>query len=164
MSNIGLERCIEKHGGRIIRTGVGDRYVVDEMRRGGFNLGGEQSGHLVFLDFMTTGDGVVGALQVLAAMLRDGKPISELSQVMERFPQVLVNIKVAEKKPLEELSDVKAKIAAAEEKLGDEGRILVRYSGTERKARVMVEGPDEGLIKPMADEIAQALLTACGEG
>ncbi|PID38244.1 MAG: phosphoglucosamine mutase [Proteobacteria bacterium] len=164
MSNIGLERCIAAHGGRVIRTGVGDRYVVDEMRRGGFNLGGEQSGHLIFLDFMTTGDGVVGGLQVLAAMLRENKPISELSQVMTRFPQVLVNVKVAEKKPLEELSDVKALIASAEEKLGDEGRVLVRYSGTERKARVMVEGPDEGMIKPMADEISMALEKACGAG
>ncbi len=164
MSNLGLERCITSHGGKLLRTDVGDRYVVEAMRRGGYNLGGEQSGHLIFLDFMTTGDGVVGALQVLAAMLRDGKPVSELAQVMTRYPQVLVNVKVPEKKPLEDLPEVRRLIASAEATLGDEGRILVRYSGTERKARVMVEGPDEATIAPMANEIALTLQKACGEG
>lgn len=162
MSNIGLERCIHGHGGKLVRTAVGDRYVVDEMRRGGFNLGGEQSGHLVFLDYMTTGDGVVGALQVLAAMLRDDKPVSELAKVMDRYPQVLVNTLVAEKKPIEELPTVMKLIAAAEERLAGEGRVLVRYSGTERKARVMVEGTDEAVIKAIADEIVEALKQACG--
>jgi phosphoglucosamine mutase len=161
MSNLGLERCITEHGGTLIRTAVGDRYVVDEMRKGGYNLGGEQSGHLVFLDYMTTGDGVVGALQVLSAILRAGKPLSELANVMHRYPQVLVNTKVDEKKPLTELNEVQRLIKAAETRLEGEGRILVRYSGTERKARVMVEGPDEATIRPIAEEIAAELKKAC---
>ena len=132
------------------------------MRAGGYNLGGEQSGHLVFLDHATTGDGVCGGLQVLAAMLQEKKPISELSKVMTRYPQVLVNIKVLEKKPLAELEKVQQVIRDAESKLGNEGRTLVRYSGTEKKARVMVEGADEGLIKSLADDIAGALAEACG--
>lgn len=163
MSNIGLERCLSAHGGKLVRTQVGDRYVVDEMRKNGYNLGGEQSGHLVFLDFMTTGDGVVGALQVMAAMLRDKKPVSELASVMTRYPQVLVNVKVDEKKDLAGLADVQTLIRQAEEKLGDDGRILVRYSGTELKARVMIEGTDKAAIGPMADEIAEKLQKACSK-
>jgi phosphoglucosamine mutase len=161
MSNLGLERCIEGQGGKLVRTAVGDRYVVDEMRRSGLNMGGEQSGHLVFLDYMTTGDGVVGALQVLSAMVRDGKPVSELASVMTRYPQVLVNIKVRERRPLAELPTVQKLIRAAEEKLARDGRVLVRYSGTEPKARVMVEGPDQTVIKGLADEIAAELQRAC---
>jgi len=163
MSNLGLERCITAAGGKVLRTAVGDRYVVEEMRGGGYNVGGEQSGHLIFLDYMTTGDGVVGALRLLAAMVREGKPISELARVMMRYPQVLVNVKVEEKRPLETLETVNALIRQAEEKLGDEGRVLVRYSGTEAKARVMVEGPAEDVIKPLAEEIGAELQRACGE-
>ncbi len=162
MSNIGLERCITAAGGKLVRTPVGDRYVVDEMRRGGYNLGGEQSGHLIFLDHVTTGDGIVGALQVLAAMAREEKPLSELAQVMTRLPQVLVNVKVAQKRPLEDLPTVTKAIGEAEAALGEDGRVLVRYSGTEAKARVMVEGPDEGQIKRFADAIAGELQRACG--
>jgi len=161
MSNLGLERCITSAGGKIVRTAVGDRYVVEEMRRGGYNVGGEQSGHLVFLDYMTTGDGVVGALRILSAMVREGKPVSELAQVMMRYPQVLVNVKVAERRPLEQLESVTALIRQAETKLGSEGRVLVRYSGTEPKARVMVEGPSEDVIRTLADEIAAELQRAC---
>jgi phosphoglucosamine mutase len=161
MSNLGLERCIEAAGGKLVRTAVGDRYVVDEMRRGGYNLGGEQSGHLVFLDYATTGDGVLAALQVLATMVRTEKPVSELAGVMTRYPQVLVNIQVAEKRPLEQLPEVQRAIAALEQKLAGEGRVLVRYSGTEAKARVMVEGPDSQTIKAAADEIAGVLRDAC---
>jgi phosphoglucosamine mutase len=161
MSNLGLERCVEAHGGKVVRTAVGDRYVVDEMRRSGLNMGGEQSGHLIFLDYMTTGDGVVGALQVLAAMVRDGRPVSELASVMTRYPQVLVNIKVKEKRPLAELPAVQRMIGDAEAKLGRDGRVLVRYSGTEPKVRVMVEGPSHDAIKSIADEIASALEHAC---
>ncbi len=130
-------------GGKLARVQVGDRYVVEEMRANGYNFGGEQSGHLVFLDHMTTGDGVLGALQVLAVMLESGKPLSELRRVMTRYPQVLVNFKVKEKRPLGELATVNALIARVEQTLGTDGRVLVRYSGTEHKARVMVEGPDE---------------------
>jgi phosphoglucosamine mutase len=162
MSNLGLERSLRELGGRIERVQVGDRYVVESMRANGYNFGGEQSGHLVFLDHMTTGDGVLGALQVLAVMLESGKPLSELRRVMTRYPQVLVNLKVKEKKPLGELADVSAAIAKVEKVLGADGRVLVRYSGTEAKARVMVEGPDEAIIKAYADEIARAIELACG--
>jgi phosphoglucosamine mutase len=163
MSNLGLERCITAAGGKVLRTAVGDRYVVEEMRRGGYNVGGEQSGHLIFLDYMTTGDGVVGALRILSAMVREGRPVSELAQVMMRYPQVLVNVKVQQKRPIEELASVKQLIEGAEQKLGTEGRVLVRYSGTEPKARVMVEGPTHDLIKGIADEIAAELVRACAQ-
>lgn len=161
MSNLGLERAIRAAGGKVVRTAVGDRYVVEEMRRGGYNLGGEQSGHLVFRDHATTGDGIVAALKVLAVMVREGRPLSELAAVMTRTPQVLVNVKVDRKRPLDELPAVQSLIRAAEADLGDDGRILVRYSGTEAKARVMIEGPDEGSIRVQAEAIAAALVSAC---
>jgi phosphoglucosamine mutase len=162
MSNIGLERSMSEVGGRIVRAQVGDRYVVEEMRTNGYNFGGEQSGHLVFLDHMTTGDGILAALQVLAVMLETGRPLSELRKVMTRYPQVLVNLKVREKKPLEGLQEVGKLIHQIEQTLGGEGRVLVRYSGTEPKVRVMVEGQDQGIIQGYADEIARALELACG--
>jgi phosphoglucosamine mutase len=161
MSNLGLERSMREVGGRVVRTQVGDRYVVDEMRRSGYNLGGEQSGHLVFLDHATTGDGIVAALRVLAIMVREGRPLSELATVMTRTPQVLVNTAVEKKVPLEELPDVQRLIANVERELGEDGRVLVRYSGTESKARVMIEGLDESRIKSWADEIAGVLAKAC---
>jgi phosphoglucosamine mutase len=162
MSNIGLERSVSEVGGRLVRAQVGDRYVVEEMRTHGYNFGGEQSGHLVFLDHMTTGDGILAALQVLAVMLESGRPLSELRRVMTRYPQVLVNLKVREKKPLDGLPEVGRLITKIERVLGEEGRVLVRYSGTEAKARVMVEGPDQRQIQGYADEIAKALERACG--
>jgi phosphoglucosamine mutase len=161
MSNIGLERALRPLGGRLVRTQVGDRYVVEEMRRGGYNLGGEQSGHIVFHDHATTGDGIIAALRVLAIMAREGKPLSELAHVMTRTPQVLVNTAVERKVPIDELADVQRVIAQVERELGDDGRVLVRYSGTESKARVMIEGVDEARIKAWADEIASALARAC---
>src|SRR5262249_52873411 len=123
MSNLGLERALEAAGGRLVRTQVGDRYVVEEMRRAGYNFGGEQSGHLIFLDHMTTGDGMVAALQVLSLMLEEGKPLSYLASGMTRYPQVLVNIKVREKRPLDSLSDVVALIERIERMLGNDGRV-----------------------------------------
>jgi phosphoglucosamine mutase len=161
MSNIGLERAIIDAGGKLVRTAVGDRYVVEEMRREGYNLGGEQSGHLIFLDHMTTGDGVVAALAVLAIMIQEQKPLSQLAKCMTRSPQVLVNLKVKEKRPLDALPEVQELIRRLEGELGREGRILVRYSGTESKVRVMVEGPDERRIESYAQEIASALGRAC---
>jgi phosphoglucosamine mutase len=161
MSNLGLERSLAQVGAKLVRTQVGDRYVVEEMRRAGYNFGGEQSGHLVFLDYMTTGDGMVAALQALAAMVEEGRPLSELCAGMTRYPQVLVNVKVREKKPLEALGGVAALISRVEQTLGEEGRVLVRYSGTEPKARVMVEGPDAQAIQGYADDIARALEQAC---
>ena len=161
MSNLGLERALRSIGGRVVRTQVGDRYVVEEMRKNGYNLGGEQSGHLVFLDHATTGDGIVAALRVLAIMVREGRPLSELAQVMTRTPQVLINTAVEKKVPLEQLPDVQRIIADIERQLGEDGRVLVRYSGTESKARVMIEGMDEGRIRSWAEEIAGALARSC---
>jgi phosphoglucosamine mutase len=161
MSNLGLERAVRGIGGRVVRTQVGDRYVVEEMRKHGYNFGGEQSGHLVFLDHATTGDGIVAALRVLAVMVKEGRPLSELAKVMERTPQVLLNLAVDRKIPLDELPDVQRIIADVERQLGDDGRVLVRYSGTESKARVMIEGMDESRIQGWADEIAGVLARAC---
>jgi phosphoglucosamine mutase len=161
MSNLGLERAIKGAGGTVVRTQVGDRYVVEEMRKHGYNLGGEQSGHLVFLDHATTGDGIVAALRVLAVMVREGRPLSELARVMTRTPQVLINIKVATKRPIDQLPEVAQLIGAVERELGDDGRVLVRYSGTEAKARVMIEGMDEAVIQRHATAIAEALERAC---
>ncbi len=161
MSNIGLEVAIKSAGGKLVRTQVGDRYVVEEMRKNGYNLGGEQSGHLVFLDHATTGDGIVAALSVLAIMAREGKPLSELAKVMTRTPQVLINTAVEKKVPLDQLPDVTAMIADIEKKLGDEGRVLVRYSGTESKVRVMIEGMDQAAIQGWAEEITAALTKSC---
>jgi phosphoglucosamine mutase len=157
MSNLGLEHALSRAGIRLERTAVGDRYVVQRMREGGFNFGGEQSGHLVFLDHATTGDGLVAALQVLNVMQGRQRPLSELAQVMQRLPQVLVNLKVPEKRPLATLPLASAAMAAVEAKLGKDGRILVRYSGTEAKIRVMIEGPDEAMIGEFAQEVVAAI-------
>jgi phosphoglucosamine mutase len=160
MSNLGLERALASKGGKLLRTAVGDRYVVEAMRDKGYMLGGEQSGHLVFLDQSTTGDGVLAALRVLAVMVEEGRPLSELGRTMTRYPQVLLNFEVAEKRPIDQLPTVQKAIAVAEATMGAEGRVLVRYSGTERKARVMVEGQDEHSIRGHAETIAEALKRA----
>jgi phosphoglucosamine mutase len=160
MSNLGLDLALRRAGGRVVRTQVGDRYVVEEMLRGGYNFGGEQSGHMVFLDYNTTGDGILSALQLLAILRRQARPLSELAAVMERVPQVLVNVRVARKVPLGELPEVSASVRRIETALGEEGRLLVRYSGTENLVRVMVEGPDEGRIRGFADELAAQLEAA----
>lgn len=160
MSNIGLERSLREAGGRVVRTQVGDRYVVEEMRRAGYNFGGEQSGHLIFLDHVTTGDGVCAALNLLAVMLREGQPLSSLARCFAPVPQRLVNVAVQQKRPLEELREVQRAIAAVEQALGQEGRVFVRYSGTENKVRVLVEGPDEKAIVAHADLVADQLRRA----
>jgi phosphoglucosamine mutase len=157
MSNLGLERALAARGGKLLRTAVGDRYVVEAMREHKLCFGGEQSGHIIFLDHSTTGDGLLAALQVLTIMVQEGKPLSELARTMTRYPQVLLNFKVAQKLPLAELPKVQAAIAQAEIALGTDGRVVVRYSGTEPKARVMIEGTDEALIKSHADEIARVM-------
>jgi len=157
MSNLGFEKYLKAHGIKLIRTKVGDRYVVEEMRRGGYTLGGEQSGHIVFLDHTTTGDGILTALKLLAILKLNEKPASEVLHPFERMPQVLKNVKVKVKKPLEEIEGLKEKIELIEKKLGDKGRILVRPSGTEPKYRVMVEGEDESLIEELAGEIADCI-------
>jgi phosphoglucosamine mutase len=156
MSNMGLERALSAAGAKLRRTQVGDRYVVEEMRKDGLSFGGEQSGHLVFAEHATTGDGMVAALQVLAIMLREERPLSELSRGMERVPQVLESIRLATRRPLEEMVELTRRIADAEARLGGDGRVLVRWSGTEPKLRLMLEGPDPDALKTMADEMAEA--------
>jgi len=157
MSNLGLERALGAQGIAFVRTGVGDRYVVEAMRKGGFNLGGEQSGHLIFLDHASTGDGLIAALQVLALVIRTGRPLSELARdAMERVPQVLESVILAARRPLEEMASLQRLIAQVEAALGRDGRVLVRWSGTEPKLRVMVEGPDEGRIGTIARDLVAA--------
>jgi len=164
MSNLGLERALDAQGIALVRTPVGDRYVVEAMRRGGFNLGGEQSGHLVFLDHSSTGDGLIAALQVLALTIRTGKPLSELArEAMERVPQVLESVTLAARKPLEEMATLQALIGRAKAALGGEGRVLVRWSGTEPKLRVMVEGPDEDRIRTIARDLVAAARSDVGQ-
>lgn len=162
MSNMGLERALRPSGIMVERTAVGDRYVVERMRSGGFNFGGEQSGHLIFLDHATTGDGLVAALQVLNGMLSRDKPLSELAHVMERYPQVLINGRVQSKPPIDTLPTVQASMRDARAKLGEDGRVVVRYSGTEPKVRVMLEGLDEDLIEKLAQQILEAFGTDVG--
>lgn len=164
MSNLGLEKALGELGLDLVRTQVGDRYVVEEMRRGGYNLGGEQSGHMVFLDHNTTGDGLLTGLQMLAIMRRKGRALSEVVAGFERFPQVLVNVPVADKRPLEELPDFAKDLEKVEAELGTRGRVLIRYSGTERKARVMVEGEDEARVRQLANDLAESLRRALAEG
>jgi phosphoglucosamine mutase len=163
MSNLGLERAVQRVGGKVVRTAVGDRYVVEEMRNGGYNFGGEQSGHLVFLEHASTGDGIVAALQVLAMMIDERRPLSELAaEVMERVPQVLENVTLRERRPLEDMPALSALSSKIEKALGQDGRLLVRWSGTEPKLRIMVEGEDEAKIAAFAKELAAAAATDIG--
>jgi len=162
MSNLGLEKALEELGVGLLRTQVGDRYVVDAMREGGFNLGGEQSGHVIFLDHNTSGDGLITALQVLAVMRRKGCKLSELTTDFVRYPQILVNVPVSEKKSIEDLPEFSRLVEKIEAALNDRGRVLIRYSGTEPLARIMVEGDDEKQIREYANELAEALRRALG--
>ena len=162
MSNMGLDVAMENIGGNIVKTAVGDRYVVEEMVKNNYNLGGEKSGHLLFLDHNTTGDGIVSALQVLAIMLRQDRKLSELAQIMNTYPQVLLNVRVKKKREIAEFPQVAGTIKSVEEKLGNRGRVLVRFSGTEPLLRVMLEGEDEKEISIMAEEIADCAKSALG--
>jgi phosphoglucosamine mutase len=162
MSNLALDKKLHHLGGTVVRTQVGDRYVVEEMRRGAYNLGGEQSGHLIYLDHATTGDGMLAALKLLSVMRSNGVRLSELKHQLELFPQARVNVKVSKRCPLDELPEVQSAIARVEERLGADGRILVRFSGTEPKARVLVEGPDANDVRRMASEIASEIVRALG--
>jgi phosphoglucosamine mutase len=163
MSNFGLDECLQAEGGKVIRTAVGDRYVVEAMRAGNFSIGGEQSGHLIFRDHGTTGDGLLAALQVLRVMTESGKPLSELRRVLKKYPQAQRNLRVKAKPPLDTLPDVAHLIAATEATLAGKGRVLLRYSGTEPKVRLLIEGPDEAIINAAADAITSALIVAIGE-
>ncbi len=160
MSNLGLERFLEAQGLRLERTAVGDRYVVERMRAGGYNLGGEQSGHIVMTDYATTGDGLAAALQFLAEMARSGQKASELARQFETVPQLLKNVRyTAGAQPLED-ARVKAVIAASEQRINGKGRILIRKSGTEPLIRVMAECVDAGLLTEVVDEIASTVAAA----
>lgn len=158
MSNMGLQIAMEKMGGMMVRTGVGDRYVVECMRKEGYSFGGEQSGHLIFLDHITTGDGILAALQLLAIMKKRGKPLSELSGIMESFPQVLKNIRTSKRIEIKEIPRLAEAIQQHEETLAKTGRILVRASGTEPVIRVMVEGQDKTVIEKVAGELCDVIM------
>jgi phosphoglucosamine mutase len=160
MSNMGLDIAMDRVGAKVVRTKVGDRYVMEEMLKGDFNLGGEQSGHLIFRDSATTGDGILAALHMLEIMIEEGKKVSELKKCLERLPQVLKNVHVKEKIPLEKLPALQESIQKKEQKLGKGGRILFRYSGTESVVRIMVEGPSIDLIDKLADELCAETQTA----
>ena len=162
MSNMGLEKHLASHGLDLLRTNVGDRYVLERMRRDGFNVGGEQSGHIILSDHSTTGDGLVAALQVLAALVGSGKPASEMLHLFDPFPQVLKNVRVAGASPEVILAEdaVKAAIAGGDERLNGSGRVLIRKSGTEPLIRVMAEGEDEDLVALVVDDIVAAITSA----
>jgi phosphoglucosamine mutase len=163
MSNAGLEAAIKSAGGKIIRTAVGDRNVIDEMLKHGFRFGGEQSGHLIFRDFGTTGDGLVAALQVLRIMKAKDTPLSKLAKCWTRFPQLVTNVKVREKKPFEQLDGVTKLVAGAEKELKSAGgRVLLRYSGTEPKARLLLEGRDAKVLEKWSQKICGAIQKQIG--
>lgn len=163
MSNIGLELAMNNIGGKLVRTAVGDRYVVENMRANKYNFGGEQSGHLIFLDHSTTGDGILAALQLMAIMIKQNKPVSKLAKIMEAFPQVLKNVRTSKKLDLDLVPNFQSSVQAMEKKLGKDGRILVRLSGTEPVVRVMLEGKDHSTIVTMADELCDILRKADGQ-
>lgn len=157
MSNFGLEKKMQENGISLIKTGVGDKYVVEEMRKNGFNLGGEQSGHIIFLDHSTTGDGCIAALSLLAVMKQTGRTMSDLNNVFEDVPQVLINCRVKKRMELESIPGYESLIGKIEKELKNEGRVFVRFSGTEPVIRVLVEGRDKMAISQYAQEIAQFL-------
>jgi len=157
MSNLGFYQALETHGMRSDKTDVGDRYVMEEMRRGGFNLGGEQSGHIIFLDYNTTGDGMLSAIQLVNVMKETGKPLSELADEMTVFPQVLKNVKVIDRQKALNNPEILEKIEAVEQEMGEAGRVLVRPSGTEPLVRVMVEAPTEEECEKYADQVVKVI-------
>ncbi|WP_281884134.1 phosphoglucosamine mutase [Paenibacillus sp. YYML68] len=157
MSNIGFFKGIEAVGMKAAKTAVGDRYVMEEMRKGGYNLGGEQSGHVILLDYNTTGDGILTALLLVDTLVQAGKPLSELKTIMRKFPQKLVNVRVGDKSKLKGNAAVEAEIAKVEALLGDNGRVLVRPSGTESLIRVMAEGPDKEQVEAYVQQIADVI-------
>ena len=157
MSNIGLEIALGRHSIRLVRTPVGDKYVMEEMHRGGFVLGGEQSGHVILSEHLPTGDGVATALAVLRVMAETGRELADLASELVTFPQTLVNVRVKDKTPVAEVPDIQAAIDRVEAALGNRGRVLVRYSGTEPLLRIMIEGEDQASVQAWAEEIADAV-------
>jgi phosphoglucosamine mutase len=162
MSNLGLERALAANGIEMLRTPVGDKYVLEEMLKRGARLGGEQSGHIIFRDYATTGDGLLTALRVLEVMKETGKPLDELCAELTVYPQILVNVRVKHKRPLDQLPALQAAIRDAERSFGDAGRILVRFSGTEPLARVMVEGADQLKVESTANSLAETIRMELG--
>ena len=159
MSNFGLELSMAKAGIKLLRTPVGDRYLLERMLAEGYNFGGEQSGHFIFLDHNTTGDGLISALQMISLMKRTGKPLSELAQAMSAVPQILLNIKVKQKPNLESVPDIHRAIRESERRLNGSGRVVVRYSGTEPLLRIMVEGERDAVIQEVAEDLARLVRT-----
>jgi phosphoglucosamine mutase len=162
MSNFGLDEALVAQGGKVIRTKVGDRYVIEEMMKQNFNLGGEQSGHVIFRDFTTTGDGIISALQILRIMHKSGQPLSKLKTCLKKYPQAQRDVVVTSKPPLEELRDVTKLRDEIERELAGQGRVLLRYSGTEPKIRLLIEGREFEKIDKHADRIAEAIQSAIG--
>ena len=162
MSNIGLELALGKHGIRLIRTPVGDKYVMEEMLQGGYVLGGEQSGHVILKEHLPTGDGVATALAVMRVMAETGGELGDLASELVTYPQTLVNVRVREKTPIESVPEIQAAVSRVEEALDGRGRVLVRYSGTEPLLRIMIEGPDQASVQAWAEEIAEAVRATLG--
>jgi phosphoglucosamine mutase len=163
MSNAGLEAAIHRAGGRMLRTAVGDKNVIDAMLTHGYNFGGEQSGHLIFRDHGSTGDGLVAALQILRILKAKDQPLSKLAKCWTRFPQLVTNVKVREKKPIEQLDGVSRLVAEAEKELQSQGgRLLLRYSGTEPKIRLLVEGSDAQALEKWSQQICGAIQNQIG--
>jgi phosphoglucosamine mutase len=162
MSNFSLDETIAANSGKVVRTKVGDRYVIEEMMKQNFNLGGEQSGHIIFRDFTTTGDGIISALQILRIMHETGQPLSKLAACLEKYPQTQRNLVVKSKPPLEELPEVIKLVSQTEKELAGQGRVLLRYSGTEPKIRLLIEGRDFDKIDLHANRIAEAIQNAIG--
>ncbi|GMA95703.1 hypothetical protein GCM10025881_25270 [Pseudolysinimonas kribbensis] len=157
MSNLGLRIAMQEHGIRMVETKVGDRYVLEELDAQQLSLGGEQSGHIIFRDHATTGDGILTGLQLAAEIVRSGKPLAELAEVMTVYPQVLLNVKGVDRERLDSDEAVAAAVAAAQERLGSTGRVLLRPSGTEPLVRVMVEAEDHDAAVAIADELADVV-------
>ncbi len=160
-TNIAFDELFKKHGAKVIRVKNGDRYVIEEMKKSGYNLGGEASGHIIFSDHNATGDGIISGLQVLKILKEKDMPLSKINP-LAKYPQVIMNIKVKEKKPLEKMKKVQEEIKSAEKTLGKNGRHLIRYSGTEMKCRVMIEGKDEKIISKIAAKIADEIKKEVG--
>ncbi len=164
MANLGLDQCLAEAGIRVVKTQVGDRYVHEEMQRSGASVGGEQSGHLIFLDHAPTGDGILSALVLLSVMRETGEPLASLARCLRKFPQVLLNVPVRTKPPIASLTGLVTRVQDFEHEMNGAGRVLVRYSGTEPLARVMIEGADATRIQAMAEELARLLRTELGAG
>jgi phosphoglucosamine mutase len=157
MSNIGLELALKARGLGLIRTPVGDKYVMEAMTAGGYVLGGEQSGHVILAEHLPTGDGMATALVVLRAMVEGGVELADLAAELVTYPQTLTNVRVREKRPVDSVPEIRAAMARVEAALDGRGRVLVRYSGTEPLLRIMIEGPDQASVQAWAEEIAEAV-------